>query len=502
MTYLTEGMEPAHVLRFFEDICRIPHGSGNEAEMAQFIMTLAAEQGLAYEQDQHGNVLVHLYASPGCEEAPMFLMQGHMDMVLAKEDWVTLDLNTDPVPLRRDGNLLYAEGTTLGADNAVGLCNMLAVMTDKTVKHPPMELLFTVREERGLEGIALFDASLLKSRRMLTMDCGDPDVLMLGSAGSLAYDLCMNLEQEDSHGKGFCVELSGLHGGHTGLEIGNGYANALSLMTTILAALEAECGAKLVSLEVGGGSGSIPRSAKSIVLLPSSCRVSGDVESPAHTADSVLVRAVSIVDQYAAIFRSEFELTEDSLEFGCGQVLLPETMLTAESTRALLDFLTFYPCGDQKRHAKVQTQVMGSALIKNASLKEGVFTGQYAIRSNTDAYKYILGSRFERLCRHFGVEHRIVKDMPAWPEKPQSHLKDLCLEVYRDCFGIDLKTELVHGGEEASIIAREIPDMEIVGIAPYSRGAHTTSERLHLDTMLPVWNFLTALLARLAEERV
>ena len=487
MKYLTEDLEPKRVLRFFEEICAIPHGSGNESALAQYIIRIAEDKGLETEMDQHGNVLVRLASSPGAENAPSFLMQGHMDMVCEKEDWCDLDMEKEPVRLKRDGNILYADGSTLGADNAVGLCNMLAVMTDDTLKHPPMEFLFTVREETGLEGIRLVDMTKLKSRRMLTMDCGDPDVLVLGSAGMLSFELNMELATENlSEGMtGMSLQLSGLHGGHTGLEVGSGYANGLSLLSGILAKLEENFGVKLCSLNVSGGAGSIPDGGKALLAVPA--------ESSAEIG--------AVIDAMMKDYCSEFVITEPNIAWSYDQTEeKPARTLTAESTRNLLDFLLFAPCGALKRHPLMQKQVLGSALIKCACLEDGVFTGTYTIRSNTDPYKYQLGETFCRLCDRYGVKYKKNGDDPAWPENPSSALTDICVDVYRSRFGREPEKELVHGGEEASIVSYFIPDMEIVGIAPYSRGAHTPKERLHLDTMLPVWQFLTDLLARLSEE--
>lgn len=486
MRYLTEGMEPKKVLQYFEEICRIPHGSGNESALAAYIAGIAEAQGLQAETDRHGNVLVYLPASAGSEDAPPFLMQGHMDMVCEKESGCSLDMSTEPVRLCREGNVLRADGTTLGADNAVGLCNMLAVMTDRTLKHPPMEFLFTVREETGLEGIRLFDMSKLKSRRMLTMDCGDPDVLILGSAGMASFDLRMRLEEEAFPKEWSCrqLQVTDLHGGHTGLEIGNGYANALAMLTEILAELDRRFGVRLCSLIPGGGRGSIPDRGTAVLAVP----------------EESLAGAQECVGRMTDDYLSEFSMTEPDMSWSYGPGEKPERMLTQRSSEALLDFLLFAPCGPLPRHPRRQRQVMGSALLKCAELKTGGFTGIYAIRANTDSYKRRLADKFIRLCRRCGVDYRLSGDDPAWPEKPNSALTAICLDVYRRRFGREPAQELVHGGEEASIVAYRIPEMEIAGIAPYSRGAHTPKEWLDLGTMLPVWEFLTDLLARLSEE--
>ena len=175
-----------------------------------------------------------------------------------------------------------------------------------------------------------------------------------------------------------------------------------------------------------------------------------------------------------------------------------ENAIDENAIENVLDFLLFSPVGDMKRHPLAQTQVLGSALLKSVSIQNGEMTGTYTIKSNFDSYKYRFAEKFERLCSRCGITCSRTDDSPAWPEKTNSAFTDLCTQVYEECFGVRPKHELVHGGEEASIVASEIPEMEIVGIAPYSRGAHTTKEYLRLDTMQPIWTFVKALLERLS----
>ena len=182
--YLTENFEPRRVLERFEDICAIPHGSGHEQALGDWVIALAEKRGHEAIRDAAGNILVRVAASPGCEAAPPILLQGHLDMVLAQEEGLGRDMIREPVHLVLEGSILRADRTTLGADNAVGLCHMLALMDADDLRHPPMELLFTVCEEEGLQGIQAFDLSQLRARRMINMDMGDPDCMVIGSAGS------------------------------------------------------------------------------------------------------------------------------------------------------------------------------------------------------------------------------------------------------------------------------------------------------------------------------
>lgn len=482
MEYLTEDLEPKKVLRYFEEICAIPHGTGNEAKLAQYIASLASDCGFEHETDAFGNLLVRIPASQGAENVAPFLMQAHMDMVCVKEPECQIDMQKEPVVLKRDGNILYAEGTSLGADNAVGMCNMLAVMTDKSLRHPELELLFTVREETGLEGIKLFDMSLLKSRRMLTMDCGDPDVMILGSAGAMNQEFYARLEEKSCEYPCYVLELTDLHGGHTGLEIGSGYANALTILTDVMFKLVRDYKAAICELVIGGGMSCIPNDGKLIFGVD----------------EKYGEKFVEDINQILEGYRTEFSNTEKNMTWSVTEFGGSKNAIDEKTIENVLDFLLFTPVGDMKRHPLAQTQVLGSALLKSVSIQNGEMTGTYTIKSNFDSYKYRFAEKFERLCSRCGITCSRTDDSPAWPEKTNSAFTDLCTQVYEECFGVRPKHELVHGGEEASIVASEIPEMEIVGIAPYSRGAHTTKEYLRLDTMQPIWTFVKALLERLS----
>ena len=232
---ILSGYRPAHIVRFFEEICGIPHPSGHEEALCAYIRGYAERYGHRCVGDAAGNLIVYMDASPGCEGAAPMLLQAHMDMVAAKAAGSQHDFLKDPIRLHiEEGHYLYADGTTLGADNAVGLVNMLALMVDDTVTHPPMELLFTVGEESGMSGIRQVDFQLLRSRRMLNMDCGDPDVMCISCAGSANCLVRLPLVRERAEGSGYVLEIKDLAGGHAGLMIDSGRASAVVLMGRLL----------------------------------------------------------------------------------------------------------------------------------------------------------------------------------------------------------------------------------------------------------------------------
>lgn len=479
-SYVTDGLEPRAVLRWFEDICAIPHGSGKEQALAERIAAAAQKHGYQTIQDAAGNLLVRIPGSQGYESLPPFLLQGHMDMVCAQADGMHRDMDTQPVELVREGDRLFARGTSLGADNAVGLSNMLAVMEDHTLLHPPLELLFTTREEIGFQGIRAFNASQLRARRMLTMDCGDPDLLITGSAGMATYALEKPYKTAPASGECFRLSIRGLRGGHSGLEIGCGQANALELGSQFLSAF-APLGSQLIALHMPNVSG-IPNRFESLLAIP---------QSHLQTAHKEFHRLrQAFLDEYAQTDPElELHLAAEDIQHGGA--------LSAQDTQELANCLLLCPCGPLRRETSQLRQARCSALFLSVELENGRFRGQYSIRANSDFLKEQTANRLQSICQICKMPLEKTMDYPAWPARPASDLRAMCRQVYRDCFGSELRCEQVHGGIEASVIIRTIPDMDIVGIAPFSRGAHTPKEYLLLSSMKPFWTFLTALLRRM-----
>lgn len=478
--YITQGFRPQRVLKHFEDICAIPHGSGNEWALSNHIIAMAQAKGYEYVRDEGGNLLVRVPASPGCEKAAPFLLQGHLDMVCAKNEGVALDMENEPVQLVLEGNILRADGTTLGADNAVGLCNMMALMEADDLRHPPLELLFTTREEIGLVGIQEFDISQIRSRRMINMDMGDPDCMVIGSAGSAKFDLEKTCQETPCSEKVLKIAISGLRGGHSGLLAGKNHTSALHLAGDVLGQL---CDAQVVrlkKLETPGGGNSIPRAANLWVAVPDVAAAEAQLQDLARHFTKELPEEPG------------FTMAVTGAESG--------PCATAEETRAVADFMVLVPYDVTVRNTQHPEWVLCSALLMSAAYDNGRFTGFLAIRGNRDEYYADIKLKIDTVCRMTGVKAKQRAPwVPAWPETTDTPLQKLCRDIFREQCGSEMAVEAEHGTVEVGIIAQRIPDMDIVGFAPKSRGAHTPQEYLCLDTMEPFWNHLTELLSRLCD---
>ena len=483
--YILEGREPFEVLKRFEDICSIPHGSGHEGKLGEFVISIAEEHGYPWERDDTGNILIRIPASTGCESAPSMCIQGHLDMVLAKKDWVELDMVNEPIELILEGNVLRANGTTLGADNAVGLCNMLAVMDHPELRHPPLELLFTVSEEVGLVGMRAFDLTKLRSRRMLNMDMGDPGLLEISSAGTSKIRFKKAFERLGIPDGSICLStaIKGLRGGHSGLETGKNRGDAVEIISRILSEItENVPGARLSAIRSPEVSAGIPSFASVEYVIPSVSR--------------------GLADQLTDTFRQILsrELVDDpDMELVTEEISLPESVLSERDTVLVSDFLLTIPKGVFRRNEKHLNWVTSSSTLSIVRLDSEGLYAYMSYRVNDDAFREGIESRIRSVCRMTEVGYEIEKGAPAWPESRDSVLRRKAKEVYFGLFGEEMTEDSCHGSVEVSVAAAGIPDMEIIGTAPYSRGAHTPDEWLDLDSIGPFWEYLKALLSSLAE---
>ncbi|MBO7699455.1 MAG: beta-Ala-His dipeptidase [Eubacteriaceae bacterium] len=484
--YILEGREPSIVFRQFEDICAIPHGSGNEKALGEHIISIADEYGYSHEKDEIGNILVRIPASKGCESAPSMCIQGHMDMVLAKKEGVSLDMDTESVELVLEGDVLRANGTTLGADNAVGLCNMLAVMRSPGLPHPALELLFTVQEERGLVGMRAFDPSKLRSRKMLNMDMGDPGLLEISSAGTSKIHFRKEYETRriPLGYLTFKVSVSGLRGGHSGLEIGKNRGDGVVIVSRILSeVLDRSENSVLCALASPQVSAGIPSFASFTIALPAE--------------DSHILGEVR--DEFERIL--SHELPDDPDMALTVSPVRVENCLARQDSLTVSDFLLCVPNGVFRRSEEHLNWITSSSTLAIIELRDGAFYGYMSYRVNDDLFRENIEVRLRSTCRLCGIGMELVPGAPAWPESRDSSLRKTAKKVYRELFGEEMTEDSCHGSVEVSVIAQAVPEMEIIGTAPYSRGAHTPDEWLDLTSIGPFWEWLKKLLEALSKEQ-
>jgi dipeptidase D len=485
MSYSVENLAPKNVWKYFDRIRSIPHGSKNEAALAQAVVEWAKEANREVLRDAAGNVLVRVPATKGREKAPIVVLQGHLDMVCEKNSDKLFDFEKEPLSLLRDGDWIRADGTTLGADNGIGVAIGLAMMEDQDATHGPLELLFTIDEETGLNGASGLEPGFVVGRTFLNLDSEEEGVFYLGCAGG--RDTITNLPFKSAPTPGgyaaFRVEVKGLRGGHSGLDIVQNRGNAIRLVARALSSAAAAMPLSLVALEGGDKHNAIPREAWATVAVRST-----DAE-----AFSRLCKA-----QIEA-FRTEFASAEPELSLTTATLAQPpKDSMTDQSTRAVLGFLLALPHG---------------VLAMSRDLPGLVETSSNLARVRTEVGELVVltSSRSSNMSSLNGVVHQIAaiaelsggtpnpnKGYPGWQPNMSSKVFASAKRVWEKEFGAEPRFTAIHAGLECGIIGEKYPGMDMLSFGPTICGPHSPEERVSIPTVERVYIFTRALLADLS----
>ena len=465
------GLAPAAFFRWFGRIAAIPHGSRKEQALAAFLKDFAKERNIPCQEDATGNLLMQLPAAPGYEDQPAIVFQAHMDMIWEKAPGCDFDFETSPLNLKVEGDRLMAEGTTLGADNAVGMATMLALADDPTIPHPPLELLFTVAEEVGMLGVRGFEVSKLKARRMVNMDCGDSHVLCVCSAGKAdsRLEATLPLTPIPQNFTGLRISLSGGLGGHPGLEANKSRCCCANAMGDLLTALP---DFRLVSLM---GSGPIMASAEAVAAVP-------------QDAEGILRQ------RFADIARIYAD-TDPNVTLTLTPCALPATAPDGAASRRMALALSLVRTGQCRVDASDPRNTVSSHTLMRSELTGGDFLLTFRTRSTCAADQQLHFERAVNTMALLGFDLKLTDDYAGWTERKVSPFREKFFAAHRALFGYDMDIERCSGGIEVGIITSQLPDMDTVGIAPTARGAHTPQEYLQISETAPYWELVLAVLA-------
>ena len=466
------NLEPKSVLRFFEELCAIPHGSGNTAAASDWAVDFAKTRGLRYRRDEAGNVVIWKDASPGYEDHPAVMLQGHLDTVCVAEAGVDHDFTKDGLELAVDGDWIRARGTTLGGDDGIAVAMAMAVLDDDAIPHPPLEAVFTVDEEIGLLGATALDCSDLKSKYLLNIDSEAEGILTVGCAGGARCDLHIPLPAEAASGDVFTLSVSGLPGGHSGAEIHKNIPNANRVLARCLTSLP---GVRLISLHGGEQDNAIPGQAEARVLLPAGGADSGLLESAFRQALAGELPGVSCA----------------LAQTGGGSC----RALSAEDSRRALELILSAPNGVQAMEPDLPGQVRTSLNLGILRLEEGALRLTWSVRSSAAAEKEALVEKLKALSAAGSFTRR--GDYPAWEYRKDSPLRDTMVAVFKEQYGREPKVETIHAGLECGILSAKMPALDAVSFGPDLVDIHTPRERASISSLQRTWAYLVAVLARL-----
>jgi dipeptidase D len=482
MAVLT-GLEPAKVFQYFEALCAIPHGSFHTKQISDYCVDFAKARGLRYLQDESNNVIIFQDGTPGYEQSAPVILQGHLDMVCEKEKDCPIDFDHDGLTLRVEDGLISADGTTLGGDDGIAVAYALAILDDPTIPHPPLEVVFTVDEEVGMLGAAAMDCSPLRSRIMLNMDSEDEGYLLVSCAGGVEAVCHLPIQRESVSGLALTLTVGGLKGGHSGVEIDKGRANANQLLGRALNELRKVVPFHLCAVDGGLKDNAIPRESTAGLVI-----------------DPQQLEAVqAFVGQYQAIFAAEYQTADPSLSLtlSVGEAGDASAMDADSATRTIAALVNL-PGGIQRMSLDIPGLVQTSLNLGILNTYDTEVKLVLAIRSSVGTEKDEVFSRVVSLITLLGGTVDRLGDYPAWEYNHNSKLRDLMTQVFEDQYGRKPVVQALHAGVECGLFAGKLPGLDCVSFGPDMMDIHTPQERLSVASVERTWNYLLEILKRLA----
>ena len=473
------GLEPASVFYYFEQLCAIPHGSGNTKAISDYLVSFAKEQGLRYIQDELNNVIIFQEGTCGMEDHAPVIIQGHMDMVCDKDPDCPINMETDGLDLTHDEKYVFARGTTLGGDDGIAIAYALAVLADKSIPHPPLEVVITVDEETGMDGATGIDLSMLGGRTLLNIDSEEEGIFTVSCAGGAKSTISLPLPRHPVYGP--CVKLTvdGLQGGHSGVEIHKPLANANKIMGIALARVRELFPICITSLQGGSKDNAIPRS----------CSVT-------FVALGMYIERINeVAAQLQAELRANFDEPE-AIVFGDDVDALGGNALSTEDSDKVIQLLNEVPNGVQAWSQDIEGLVQTSLNLGILELKEDLRL-TFALRSSVGAEKAAMASNLQAIAEKFGAAYTQKGDYPAWEYKKDSRLRDTMIQVYQQMFGKAPEVVAIHAGLECGLLGEKLPGLDCVSIGPDMKDIHTSREKLDIASTERTWKFLLEVLKAL-----
>ena len=473
------GLEPQAVFHYFEDICAIPHGSYNTKAISDYLVDFAKKNNLRYIQDDLNNVILFGDATPGYEDHEPVILQGHMDMVCEKDADCPIDMEKEGLDITHDGNYVFAKGTTLGGDNGIAVAYALALLTDKTIPHPALEVIITVDEETGMEGAADIDLSMLKGRRMLNMDSEEEGIFTVSCAGGVRTQISMPVERRAVYGPCVRLTVEGLQGGHSGVEIHKPLANANKVMGEFLGRVQKLMPVCITKLQGGAKDNAIPRSCQvTLVAL-----------------GMYIERINDVAAQLQQEIREQYD-EPDVIIRGDDVDALGGNALTTECSAKLIGLLNAAPNGVQAWSQDIEGLVQTSLNLGVVNLSDKLEL-TFAIRSSVNQEKLDLAKRLEELAKFYDAEASHKGDYPAWEYKKDSQLRDTMVKVYKEMYNADAQVVAIHAGLECGLLSEKLPGLDCVSIGPEMHDIHTSRERLGIASVGRMWQYIQEVLKNL-----
>ena len=476
------GLEPNRVFNFFEEICSIPHGSGNVKQISDYLVNFAKERDLKYRQDEKYNVIIWKGGSAGYEASEPVVLQGHMDMVAVKVDGCEKDLETEGLDLEVNGDLISARGTSLGGDDGIAVAYTLAILDDFSMAHPPIEAIFTVDEEIGMLGATDIDVSDLKGRLFMNMDSEDEGVFTVSCAGGAMTTCNLPYKTEAAEATVIEVRMDGFAGGHSGVEIDKGRMNAnVAMGRVLLNVLKKPC-TGLVSVDGGEKDNAIAKFSEAVVSVAPEC----------------VAEVTQLIQDTFEEIREEHKTTDPDMVLHLN-VKETETVsiMAREDAKAVVTAIINLPNGIQRMNPDMKDMVQTSLNLGILKTEADKVILSYAVRSSSESEKWYLVDSIRNLTEALGGTVDVSGIYPGWEYRAESRLRDVMVEAYKKQYGEEPVVEGIHAGLECGIFASKLEGLDAVSFGPQMEHIHTTNEVLSISSTKRTWDLVVSVLAAL-----
>lgn len=478
---ILENLQPKEAFYYFEELSRIPRCSGNEKAVSDYMVDFAKKHNLEVIQDKALNIIIKKPGTLGYENAPTVILQGHMDMVCEKNKDIVHDFEKDPLKLRVVDDMLYATGTTLGADNGIAVAFALAILASKDIPHPPIEMLVTTEEETGMGGAAALDAAALKGKYLINIDSEEEGKLLVSCSGGIrvTQSLPITWENSDSSFTPYMLSIKGLKGGHSGMEINKGRGNSNKIMGRVLNDLESQLNMQMKEINGGAKMNAIPREADAVILVSASD--ASKLEEKVNEWNKTLTNELRTPDPGVAVAIEKYNGAVD-------KVFSKDTMEKAIASLVLI------PNGVQSVSMDIANLVESSTNLGVVVTEGNEIKFESAIRSSVRSLKYSILNQARMVAKVLGAELTADSDYPEWQYNQDSNLRQIFVDVYKKLYGKDPEITAIHAGLECGLFKEKMPDVDMISFGPNMIDVHTPNEHLSISSAQRTWDYLLAVL--------
>ena len=477
MNNVLKGIQPEKVMFFFEALTQIPRGSGNEKEVSDYLVDFAKKRNLKVKQDSALNVIIEKEATKGYEKAKTVILQGHMDIVCAKEDNIDFNFETDGINIFVDGDMIRTKGTTLGADNGIAVAMSMAILDSKEIPHPKIIVLVTTNEETGMDGVLALEKGSIKGDILINLDSEEEGTLLASCAGGVRSVVTLPIEYiENDFEYNYVISVKGLLGGHSGIEIDKKRASAIKLMGRILDNLNDEIDFGISEINGGEKMNAIAKRCNVLIGL-------NNKEKFENIINTISIDIKNELKTSEEFFLIEYKLNEIS-----------KKIMKNDDKDNLISLIRLMPQGVQTMSADIEGLVESSSNVGVIKTTEKEIYLSSAVRSSVKSLKHEITNRIDHLAKLTNATQELVASYPEWQFKKDSNIRNLMKDVYKDMFNKELKVDAIHAGLECGFLKEKLGDIDMISMGPNMYDVHTPNEHLSISSVKNVYEFLLEVL--------